>query len=226
MGENEKQSENRGTSCSSSAEGRPSKDLHRKAFGGLLFLLLVMATLLFIPAWTLDYWQAWAFLAVFGASALAITLYLMKKDPKLLERRVYAGPNAEKETSQKIIQTISSIGFTAILVVSALDHRFAWTPLPLYVFLAGDALVALGFFIVFLVYKENTFAAAWKFGRSRFCRNILSVCGMILRKSNRFFATSKHGGGWAFPRNLGDLICSLQNNELGLAGHLDFLVCL
>jgi protein-S-isoprenylcysteine O-methyltransferase Ste14 len=160
MGENEKQSENRGTSCSSSAEGRPSKDLHRKAFGGLLFLLLVMATLLFIPAWTLDYWQAWAFLAVFGASALAITLYLMKKDPKLLERRVYAGPNAEKETSQKIIQTISSIGFTAILVVSALDHRFAWTPLPLYVFLAGDALVALGFFIVFLVYKENTFASA------------------------------------------------------------------
>jgi hypothetical protein len=75
-------------------------------------------------------------------------------------------------------------------------------------------------------YKENTFAAAWKFGRSRFCRNILSVCGMILRKSNRFFATSKHGGGWAFPRNLGDLICSLQNNELGLAGHQDFLVCL
>ena len=97
---------------------------------------------------------------MFGASALAITLYLMKKDPKLLERRVSAGPNAEKETSQKIIQTITSIGFTAILVVSALDHRFAWTPLPLYVFLAGDALVALGFLIVFFVYNENTFASA------------------------------------------------------------------
>src|SRR5271163_375906 len=47
-----------------------------------------------------------------------------------------------------------------ILVVSALDHRFAWTPLPPYVALAGDALVAFGFFIVFLVYKENTFASA------------------------------------------------------------------
>jgi protein-S-isoprenylcysteine O-methyltransferase Ste14 len=136
------------------------KDLNKKALGGLFFLLLVMGALLFVSAWTLDYWQAWAFLAVFGASALAITLYLMKKDPKLLERRVYAGPTAEKETSQKIIQTIASIGFAAILVVSALDHRFAWTPLPFYISLAGDALVAIGFLIIFIVYKENTFASA------------------------------------------------------------------
>jgi protein-S-isoprenylcysteine O-methyltransferase Ste14 len=136
------------------------KDLNRKAFGGLLFLLLVMAALLFLPAWTLSYWQAWVFLAVFGASALAITLYLMKKDPKLLARRVYAGPTAEKETSQKIIQTIASTGFAAILVVSALDHRFAWTPLQFYISLVGDALVAIGFVIILFVYKENTFASA------------------------------------------------------------------
>jgi protein-S-isoprenylcysteine O-methyltransferase Ste14 len=122
------------------------KDLNKKAFGGLLFLLLVMAALLFVPAWTLGYWQAWAFLAVFGASASAITLYLMTKDPKLLERRVHAGP--------------TSIGFAATLIVSALDHRLGWTPLPPYVSLAGDALVGLGFLIVFFVYKENTFASA------------------------------------------------------------------
>jgi len=71
-----------------------------KAFGGLLFLL-VMAALLFIPAWTLDYWQAWAFLAVFFSSALMITAYLIKKDPKLLGRRVHAGPTAEKEPSNR-----------------------------------------------------------------------------------------------------------------------------
>ena len=136
------------------------KDSNKKAFAGFFFLLLVMAALLFVPAWTPSYWQAWAFLAVFGASAGAITLYLMTKDPKLLERRVHAGPMAEKESSQKIIQTITSIGFAAILVVSALDHRLAWTPLPPYVSLAGDVLVALGFLIVFFVYKENTFASA------------------------------------------------------------------
>src|ERR1700738_4786290 len=95
-----------------------------KALGGLVCLLLVMAALLFLPAWTLSYWQAWAFLVVFGVSAVAITVYLTEKDPKLLERRVYAGPTAEKETSQKIIQSITSISFAAILIVSALDHRF------------------------------------------------------------------------------------------------------
>jgi protein-S-isoprenylcysteine O-methyltransferase Ste14 len=136
------------------------RSLNTKAFGGLFFLLLVMAALLFLPAWTLDYWQAWAFLAIFGASALAITVYLMKRDPKLLERRVYAGPTAEKETSQKIIQFVTSIGFIAILVVSALDYRFAWSVVPLYIVVAGDALVATGFLFVFFVYKVNTFAAA------------------------------------------------------------------
>jgi protein-S-isoprenylcysteine O-methyltransferase Ste14 len=136
------------------------RNLNAKASGGLLFLLLVMAALLFLPAWTLHYWQAWVFLAVFGVSASAITLYLMEKDPKLLERRVYAGPTAEKETAQKIIQFIASIGFIAILVVSALDYRFAWSPVPLYITIAGDVLVALGFLIIFFVYKENSFASA------------------------------------------------------------------
>jgi protein-S-isoprenylcysteine O-methyltransferase Ste14 len=160
MGENKKQAASPDTSGSSSTKSGPLKDLNKKASGGLLFLLLVMAALVFLPAWTLSYWQAWAFLAVFGVSAVAITVYLTKKDPKLLERRVYAGPTAEKETSQKIIQTITSISFAGLLVVSALDHRFAWTLLPPYVALAGDALVAFGFLIVFLVYKENTFASA------------------------------------------------------------------
>ena len=62
--------------------------LNIKAFGGLLFVLLVMAALLFIPAWTLDYWQAWTFLAVYFSSSLAVTLYLMKRYPKLLARRM------------------------------------------------------------------------------------------------------------------------------------------
>jgi protein-S-isoprenylcysteine O-methyltransferase Ste14 len=142
------------------AQRRQLRELNKKAFAGIFFLLLVMAALIFVPAWTLDYWQAWTFLAVFAGSASAITLYLMTKDPELLERRVHAGPLAEKETSQKVIQTLSSIGFAAVLIVSAFDHRLGWTSPPPYISLAGEALVALGFLIVFWVYKENTFASA------------------------------------------------------------------
>jgi protein-S-isoprenylcysteine O-methyltransferase Ste14 len=134
--------------------------LTKKAFAGLLFLLLVMAALLFIPAGTLDYWQAWTFLAVYFVSSLAITLYLIKKDPKLLARRMRGGPAAEKEPTQKIIMSLASLGFVGLIVVPALDHRFAWSHMPPYMALAGDVLVLLGWLVIFFVFKENTFTSA------------------------------------------------------------------
>jgi|SRR5271155_901363 len=133
------------------------KDLNKKPFGGLLRLLISLAALLFISAWTFDYWQAWIFLAVFSGSVLAITLYLIKEDPRLLKRRINAGPGAEKERSQKVIQTLALIAFIVMFVFPAVDHRFAWSRVPPYTFAAGDI---LGLVIIFLVFKENTFTSA------------------------------------------------------------------
>jgi protein-S-isoprenylcysteine O-methyltransferase Ste14 len=134
--------------------------LNVRALAGLLQLLVIMAVLIFVPAGTLDYPRAWIFLAVFFTPVLAITIYLMKNDPKLLERRISAGPGAEKEKGQKIIQFLAMIDFIAVMLVPAFDHRFAWSAVPSGLVLAGDILVALGFLIVFLVFKENTFTSA------------------------------------------------------------------
>jgi protein-S-isoprenylcysteine O-methyltransferase Ste14 len=136
------------------------KNLKLKAFAGLLNLLVILGLALFLPAWTLNYWQAWVFLAVFGVSVLAITLYLMKNDPQLLERRVQAGPVAEQQTSQKIIQGLAGIAFIATIVLPALDHRFGWSRVPQYWVIGGDILVALGLYFVFLVFKENSYTSA------------------------------------------------------------------
>ena len=76
-------------------------NLHTKALVSLLLLFLAMAALLFIPPCTLDYWQAWTFLAVYFGASVAITLYLMRKDPQLLARRMSGGPAAEKLPAQK-----------------------------------------------------------------------------------------------------------------------------
>lgn len=135
------------------------KNLNSKAFGGLAFLIIVMALVLFLPAGTFNYWQAWVFLTVFGSATLAVTLYLMKNDRKLLERRVNAGPGAEKETTQKIIQSIASIAFILVIVFPAVDYRFRWSNVPSYISIIGDIFVALGLFIVFLVFKENSFTS-------------------------------------------------------------------
>ena len=114
---------------------------------------------IFLPAWTLDYWQAWIVVVVFFACTLAVTVYLMKNDPKLLERRVSAGVGAEQERSQNIIQAFAAVAFIALFVVSALDHRFGWSTVPPYLVALGDILIVLGFYLVFLVFKENSFAS-------------------------------------------------------------------
>jgi protein-S-isoprenylcysteine O-methyltransferase Ste14 len=136
------------------------KNVNIKAFGGLFFLVLVLALALFIPAGTINYWQAWVFLVVWTVSVLAITLYLMKRDPGLLERRVATGPVAEQQLSQQIIQALSSLAFIVMFVLPALDHRFAWSSVPLIVVVVGDILVAFGLYSVFLVFKENTYTSA------------------------------------------------------------------
>jgi protein-S-isoprenylcysteine O-methyltransferase Ste14 len=135
-------------------------DLTTRAYVSLLVLFIVIALLLFVPAGTLDYWQAWAFLAVYFAASFAITLYLVKNDPRLLQRRMRGGPLAEKQAAQKIIMSLTSLGFIALIVVPALDRRFGWSQLPPSLVLAGDVLVALGFLAVAFVFRENSFSSA------------------------------------------------------------------
>lgn len=119
-----------------------------------------MGLILFLSAGTIHYWQAWGYLTVFFGASLLITLYLSRYDPALLARRVSAGPTAEKEKAQKIIMLFISIGFIALLLVPALDNRYGWSTAPFAVVIVGDVLVAAGFCVVFLVYKENSFTSA------------------------------------------------------------------
>jgi protein-S-isoprenylcysteine O-methyltransferase Ste14 len=97
---------------------------------------------------------------VYFACSLALTLYLMKKDPALLARRMSGGPFAEKEPVQKIIMGFASLGFIGLLMVPGIDRRFGWSQMPADVTLVGDALVALGWFGIFFVFRENSFTSA------------------------------------------------------------------
>jgi protein-S-isoprenylcysteine O-methyltransferase Ste14 len=81
-------------------------------------------------------------------------------DPALLERRMSGGPTAEQRPIQRIIMLGASLSFIAILVVPALEYRVRGSSLPMPMNLLGDALVAIGFYLIFLVYRENTFTSA------------------------------------------------------------------
>jgi protein-S-isoprenylcysteine O-methyltransferase Ste14 len=136
------------------------KNLNAKAWLALAALAVVMGLLLFVPAGTIHYWQAWVYLSIFTGASVLTTLYLMRKDPALLKRRMSGGPTAEKRPTQKFIMLCTSIGFIALLVVPAFDHRFGWSNVPLFVVLVGDLLVAVGFALIVRVYRENTFSSA------------------------------------------------------------------
>ena len=136
------------------------KSLNTRAWLALFGLAVAMALLIFVPAGTVNYWQAWVYLAVFMTASALTTIYLMSEDPALLERRMRAGPTAEKELAQRVIMVFASLGFIALVVVPALDRRFGWSQVPASIALAGDLLVSVGFYLVLLVYRENTFTSA------------------------------------------------------------------
>jgi protein-S-isoprenylcysteine O-methyltransferase Ste14 len=136
------------------------KSLRTRAWLAVAVVAVIEGLLLFIPAGTIEYWQAWVYLAVFTAGSALTTLYLLKRDPALLERRMRGGPAAEKRPTQRVIMLFTSIGFISILVVPALDHRFGWSDVPPAVVIAGNVLVVMGYLLIVRVFRENTFTAA------------------------------------------------------------------
>ena len=134
--------------------------LRVKALSGLAFMTLMIGVFLFVPAGTLDYWQAWVYLFVFSGSCVIVTLYFLKHVTELIKRRVKAGPTAEKEKTQKVIQSLANVAFILGVLLPGLDHRFQWSQVPLSLVLAGDVFVLLGLIAVFFVFKENTYTSA------------------------------------------------------------------
>jgi len=137
-----------------------NKNIYTKIAIQLLLFPIIMGALIFLPAGTLDYWEAWVFVAVFFVCNVAITIWLMIKDPKLLERRMKAGPAAEKETTQKIIVMFALLSFVGLGIFPALDHRFGWSDVPTPVVILGDILIAVSYVAFYFVFKENTYGAS------------------------------------------------------------------
>jgi protein-S-isoprenylcysteine O-methyltransferase Ste14 len=121
---------------------------------------LAILACVFPTAGTFDYWRGWVFFAVFEIASQAFGMYFLIHDPKLVERRMKAGPAAETETSQKIIVSLIILGFIALIVFPGFDHRFGWSPVPTYVSILGGALIVLAFIAFFFVLKQNSFAAS------------------------------------------------------------------
>jgi protein-S-isoprenylcysteine O-methyltransferase Ste14 len=122
--------------------------------------LIVLATLIFLPAGTLAYWQGWTFIVVFMVSTNIIGLYLALRDPALLERRLHGGPRNETRPLQKFLISLAILISLALPVLSAFDHRFGWSAVPDGVAILGNVLVAVGLLATLPGLMVNSYSAA------------------------------------------------------------------
>ena len=116
--------------------------------------LLLVAALLFLPAWTLDYFGAWLFLGVLFVPMLVMGAILLVKSPALLEKRLNA---KEKEKSQQGVVALAGLIFPIGFVLSALDFRFAWSVVPMWFSVAAAALFLCGYGLYAEVMRENAY---------------------------------------------------------------------
>jgi protein-S-isoprenylcysteine O-methyltransferase Ste14 len=119
--------------------------------------VLVLAALVFIPAWTIHYWQGWVFLVVFVVTTNAVGIYVALTDPALLKRRRRI---KEQRPAQRAIASLEILTFNAVAVVSAVDHRFGWSHMAPIVSAVGDLIFGLGLFVILLTFRANTYGSS------------------------------------------------------------------
>ena len=124
--------------------------------------LLVLGFLIFVPARSFHFWQAWLYLGLQTVSWSYLAIYFLKHDPQLAERRLQS---KESEPQQKWALKLFSILLWTGFVLVGLDFRLAWSwrwfgGVPLALVLISQTVVVAGYVLVFWVMKTNTFAAS------------------------------------------------------------------
>lgn len=116
--------------------------------------LIILGLLLFLPAGSLRFLNAWLFLALLFVPMLFLGLWLLLKAPALLEKRL---ESRESEAAQKRVVAVSALAFILSFVLAGLDYRFGWSSLPRWL-IGLAALVQLGSYVMYAaVMKQNAY---------------------------------------------------------------------
>ncbi len=129
-----------------------TKALFFRAIGKFTAGVVLLALLLFLPAWSLRYWNAWLFLGILFVPMFAAGIVMMIRNPSLLEKRLNAG---EKEAEQKAVIILSGLMFLAAFVTAGLNFRFKWSPMPPWAVWVGAAVFLAAYLLYGEVLREN-----------------------------------------------------------------------
>lgn len=118
--------------------------------------LILVGALLFLPAGTFDFWQAWLLLGVLFIPMFCAGIVMMFKSPELLKKRLNA---KEQQGEQKTVVLLSGLMFLAAFILAGLNRRFEWMILPAWVSWAAAALFLLAYAMYAEVLRENAYLA-------------------------------------------------------------------
>lgn len=130
--------------------------LIRMALVRIVAGIILLAALLLLPAGTLNYWQAWVYLATLFVPMTLVFTYLISHDPALLERRMRM---KEKQQTQARIINLGSLCYALIFLLPGLDKRFGLSEITPALVIAADACVLLGYCLFIRVLQENSYAS-------------------------------------------------------------------
>ena len=116
--------------------------------------LVLVGGLLFIPAGTFDYWNAWLFIGLLFIPMFIVGIIMMIKKPDLLEKRLNA---KEKEMTQKIVVAFSGLMFILGFVVAGLNYRYEWVKIPNIVVSVATVLFIIAYILYGEVLRENEY---------------------------------------------------------------------
>lgn len=131
-------------------------ELKKKVFLRFVIAFIVLGSMLFLPAGSIYFWQAWLYCGILLIPVFFVFLYFLKKDPELLERRMRF---REKEEKQKNIIKLGFVFFFIGFIIPGLDFRYRWSNVPVFLVIAADIIVFLGYLLVFFVLRENSYAS-------------------------------------------------------------------
>ena len=131
-----------------------------RAWRAVMAMAGVAMALLFVPAGDVAYGQAWLLLLSYFVPLMAMTHWLARRAPDLLERRLHAGVGAEQRPAQKIIIGVAALAVVALLVLPAWAHRQGVAPLAPFWVAVGNGLVIAGTAVIAAVCRANPYSSA------------------------------------------------------------------
>jgi protein-S-isoprenylcysteine O-methyltransferase Ste14 len=132
------------------------RQLTTKALVRLVAGSIILLAMLLLPAGTVAYWEAWAYMAVLFVPITLVLIYLLRNDPELLERRMRT---KEKDAEQALIVKLGSVSYVLAFLLPGFDRRFGWSLVPAAAVVVADVLVLLGYGLFILVLRENSYAS-------------------------------------------------------------------